>query len=212
MIRGIFGAGGCGRGIMPLLRTQLAGSVAEAVFVDDRLAGGEVNGHRVLSFSDFAGHPDPDRQLAIAVADPAVRRRIAVQCETAGLDFMTVRAAGVVTMDEVIFGEGALLSPGVIFTSNIRIGRHFHANLNSYVEHDCVIGDFVTFAPGAQCNGNVHIGDGAYIGAGSIIRQGTADNPMIIGAGAVIGMGAAVLEPVPPGTTVVGNPARVLQR
>jgi acyl-[acyl carrier protein]--UDP-N-acetylglucosamine O-acyltransferase len=38
-------------------------------------------------------------------------------------------------------------SPFVTLTSNITIGKHFQANLYSYVEHDCVIGDFVTFAP-----------------------------------------------------------------
>ena len=63
----------------------------------------------------------------------------------------------VVEMDDVVIGEGALISPFVTFTSNIRIGNHFHANLYSYVEHDCVIGDYVTLAPGVRCNGNVHI-------------------------------------------------------
>jgi sugar O-acyltransferase (sialic acid O-acetyltransferase NeuD family) len=211
LIRGLYGAGGCGRGIMPLLRAQLSGAAADLVFIDDRLAGAEVNGHRVLSFAQFAGHPDPDRALAIAIADPAVRQGIAAQCTAARLAFVTVRAAGVVTMDDVVVGEGALLSPGVVLTSNIRIGRHFHANLSSYVEHDCVIGDLVTFAPGVMCNGNVHIGDGAYIGAGAVIRQGSTEAPLTIGAGAVVGMGAVVLKSVPPGATVVGNPARKLK-
>jgi acetyltransferase-like isoleucine patch superfamily enzyme len=76
-----------------------------------------------------------------------------------------VRAANVVVMDDVQIGEGAILSPFVTLTSNIRIGRCFHANLYSYVEHDCVIGDFVTFAPAVRCNGNVVIEDHAYIGA-----------------------------------------------
>jgi acetyltransferase-like isoleucine patch superfamily enzyme len=114
-------------------------------------------------------------------------------------------------MDEVLLGEGAILSPFVTLTSNIRIGRHFHANLYSYVEHDCVIGDFVTFAPAVKCNGNVHIGDHAYIGAGAVIRQGKPGKPLVIGKGAVIGMGAVVTRDVSPGVTVVGNPARPLR-
>jgi acetyltransferase-like isoleucine patch superfamily enzyme len=95
----------------------------------------------------------------------------------------------------------------VTLTSNIRIGRCFHANLYSYVEHDCVIGDFVTFAPGAKVNGNVTIGDHAYIGSGAILRQG-----ITIGAGAIVGMGAVVTRDVPPGVTVVGNPAKPLTK
>jgi sugar O-acyltransferase (sialic acid O-acetyltransferase NeuD family) len=112
-----------------------------------------------------------------------------------------------VVMDDVLVGPGGLFSPWTTLTSNIRIGAHFHCNLYSYVEHDCVIGDFVTFAPAVRCNGNVTIGDGAYIGSNSVIRQG-----ITIGAGATVGMGAVVFRDVAPGETVVGNPARVLRR
>ena len=100
--------------------------------------------------------------------------------------------------------------PFVTVTSNIRIGKHFHANLYSYVEHDCVIGDYVTFAPAVKCNGNIVIEDHAYIGAGVIIKQGKRGQPLVIGKGAVVGMGAVVTKDVPAGATVVGNPARFL--
>ena len=115
-------------------------------------------------------------------------------------------------MDEAEIGEGAALSPFVTITSNIKIGKCFHANLYSYVEHDCVIGDYLTFAPGVKCNGNVHIEDHAYIGTGAVIKQGTPDKPLIIGKGAVVGMGAVVTKSVPAGVTVVGNPARILEK
>ena len=78
----------------------------------------------------------------------------------------------------------------------------------SYVAHDCVIGDFVTFAPNVNCNGNVHIGNHAFIGSGAIIKQGSLAKPRIIGEGAIVGMGAVVTKDVPPFATVVGNPAK----
>jgi sugar O-acyltransferase (sialic acid O-acetyltransferase NeuD family) len=210
---GVYGASGCGRGIMPLAREQLAaqGVAAERlVFVDDGDIDGQVNGHRVLTYDAFRDEAGKGGCLAIAIGDSAVRERLAVTCASDGFSFWSVLASNVVIMDDVEIGEGALLSPFVTITSNIRIGRFFHANLYSYVEHDCRIGDFVTFAPGVKCNGNIIIEDHAYIGAGSTLRQGSADAPLEIGKGAVVGMGAVVTRSVPPGVTVIGNPARPL--
>jgi acetyltransferase-like isoleucine patch superfamily enzyme len=73
-----------------------------------------------------------------------------------------------------------------------------------------VVGDFVTLAPSAKCNGNVILCDHAYIGTGAVLKQGAPGAPLVIGEGAVVGMGAVVTKSVPPGVTVVGNPARPL--
>ena len=200
-LRGVFGAGGCGRGIAPLVRAQYPAD--RVVFVEDAPTAARCNGLDVLSFAEFSA--EAGAQIAIAVANPAARQAISARCTAAGIGFYAVAAAQTVQMDDVSIGPGALLSPWTTLTSNIRIGAHFHCNLYSYVEHDCVIGDYVTFAPAVRCNGNVTIGDGAYVGSNAVIRQG-----LTIGAGAVVGMGAVVVKDVPPGVTVVGNPARVL--
>ncbi|SFV60279.1 Acetyltransferase (isoleucine patch superfamily) [hydrothermal vent metagenome] len=103
--------------------------------------------------------------------------------------------------------EGAILCPFVTITSNASIGLCFHAHIYSYVAHDCVIGDFVTFAPAVKCNGNVEIRDNVYVGTGAIIKQGKHNKPLIIGKNAVIEAGAYVTKSVPEGQTVFGNPA-----
>lgn len=207
---GVYGASGCGRGIMPIVKAQHA-ATARLVFIDDAPAAPEVNGCPVMSWAAFQAER-AEKMVSLAIANSRVRERLAGLCAAAGVPLIEVRAANAVVMDDVEIGEGAVLSPFVTLTSNIRIGRCFHANLYSYVEHDCVVGDFVTFAPGVQCNGNVVIEDHAYIGAGAILRQGQSGRPLTIGRGAVVGMGAVVTKDVPAGMTVVGNPARQLQR
>jgi len=198
---------------MPVVRLQLAGRLGaadELVFVDDHDNRGHMNGHRVLNYTQFLADRRDEKLVVLAIADGGVRAHLADRCASDGLAFFEARAGSVVTMDNVEIGEGAVLSPFVTLTSNIRIGRHFHANLYSYVEHDCVIGDFVTFAPGVKCNGNVRVEDYAYIGSAAVMKQGRPDRPLVIGRGAVVGMGAVVTRSVPPMTTVVGNPARLL--
>lgn len=210
----IFGASGCGRSVLPLARMQWAatGEPHELVFVDDKPFAPSVNGHLVLTYAEWLARSGDSWHINIAIANGKVREQLVERCAADGVLFFEVRATNVVHMDSVVLGEGAILSPFVTLTSNIQIGKHFHANLYSYVEHDCVIGDFVTFAPGVKCNGNVHIEDHAYIGAGAIIKQGVPGNPLVIGKGAVIGMGAVVTRSVPPGVTVVGNPARTISK
>jgi len=208
----IFGASGCGRGVMPLARQLWAacGEPYQLVFVDDQPPATACNGHRVLTYAEWLAQPASSRHINIAIANSAVRQKLVQRCAADGVQFFEVRASNVVQLDDVQLGEGAILCPFVTLTSNIRIGKHFHANIYSYVEHDCVIGDYVTFAPGVMCNGNVVVQDHAYVGTGAVIKQGQPGQPLVIGQGAVVGMGAVVTKSVPPGVTVVGNPARQL--
>jgi sugar O-acyltransferase (sialic acid O-acetyltransferase NeuD family) len=199
----IFGASGCGRGILPLVRQQLqadlVSATADLVFVDDQPNASVVNGPRVLTYAQWLKEPASSRHMNVAIANSQVRQKLVQRCATDGAQ-----------LDDVLFGEGAVLCPFVTLTSNVRIGQHFQANLYSYVEHDCVIGDFVTFAPAVRCNGNVHIENHAYIGTGAVIKQGLLGAQLVIGHGAIVGMGAVVTKCVPGGVTVVGNPARLL--
>lgn len=209
----IFGASGCGRGVMPLARQQWAnsGEPHQLTFVDDQPPAAEINGHQVLTYKEWLALPGSGHYINIAIANGTAREKLVRRCESDAVRFFEVRAANVVELDDVSLGEGAILCPFVTLTSNIRIGRHFHANLYSYVEHDCVIGDYVTFAPGVHCNGNVKIEDHVYIGSGAVIKQGQPGKPLVIGRGSVVGMGAVVTKSIPPGVTVIGNPAHPMK-
>lgn len=195
----IFGVGGFGREIYAAVRHR-GGDVA---FADDHRSG-TLFGLPLLE----PGEIDGDDEIAIAIASPEARRCIAARFA----NFASIVAPTAIIGPDVSIAEGAIFCDFTMVTASAQIGRHFHCNIYSYVAHDCVIGDFVTFAPKVCCNGNVHIGDGAYVGTGAILKQGMADKPLIIGEGAVIGCGAVVVKDVPAFATVVGNPAKPLPR
>jgi sugar O-acyltransferase (sialic acid O-acetyltransferase NeuD family) len=215
VLYGIYGASGCGRSLMPVAREQLVGlgtSERDLVFIDDARTTATVNGQEAMSLSGFLSTPARERKVVIAVADGTIRAKLAHKLQSNNVGFFSIQHPICVVMDNVQIGEGSCLSPFVTVASNSCIGKHFHANLYSFVEHDCIIGDYVTFAPGVKCNGNVIIEDYAYIGSGAVIRQGTSSAPLVIGNGAIVGMGAVVTKSVAAGTVVVGNPARIMEK
>ena len=210
---GVYGASGFGKEVMPLVRAQFTELNKEHfVFIDDGQANTDLNGYKVLSYTDFINGSKADKCVTNAIANSQVREKLVARLDQDSIQHLEIQASNTVILDEVEMGEGSLLCPFTCITSNIKIGKFFHANIYSYVAHDCIIGDYVTFAPGVKCNGNIHIEDHAYIGTGAVIKQGTPDKPLVIGRGAVIGMGAVVTKSVPAGVTVIGNPARILEK
>ncbi len=212
-IFGIYGMSGFGREVLPLIKEEISifgGNPENIYFIDDAVSNEEkilVNKHKVLSFKSFIEYKSDNKYIAIAIANSKIREKLTNKCIENNINLFNVIANNVIKMDEVTIGSGSILCPFVTLTSNIQIGESFHANLYSYVAHDCKIGDYVTFAPGVKCNGNVEIGDYAYIGTGAIIQQGKPGKPLKIGKNAIVGAGAVVTKNVPEGMTVFGNPA-----
>jgi len=215
VIYGIVGAGGFGREVMPVACAMLAQQgVAEdqIVFVDDGDVPDFLNGHRVLSIQEFFNYPAQCRYFNIAIANSKIRERLVHQFLTEMAEPFSIKSASALDLGNNEIGQGAILSPFSCVSVNVSVGVFFHADMYASLTHDCVVGNFVTFAPKVQCNGGVIIEDHVYVGSGAIIRNATPSRKITIGLGAVIGMGAVVTKSVPPGVTVAGIPAMVLHK
>jgi sugar O-acyltransferase (sialic acid O-acetyltransferase NeuD family) len=208
----IYGPGGFGRELVRHARHYMKDKpeIEALVFASDDAGdvGGSLLGLPIISPRDF----DYDDLCVLSIGSPGsagARRRMAAKCP----GFATLISPTAIIDEGIAFQEGSIVCDYAIFTADDKtvLGKHFHCNFHTHVGHDCVIGDFVTLAPKVSVNGGVHIGDDVYVGSGAQIRSGSVANPVRIGAGAIVGMGAVVAKDVPPGVTVVGNPARIIK-
>ena len=104
-------------------------------------------------------------------------------------------------------GAGTIISAGVVVQQDTRLGRFCTLYTSCSIDHDNVVGDFVSVSPGVHTAGRVTIEDDVFIGLGALIVGG-----VVVGSRATVGAGAVVLRNVAAGVTVVGNPARPLMK
>lgn len=217
IIFGLIGAGGLGREVMPYVRDSVSkslnvpGSEIDVYFIETwEPKTLQINDHPLISLKNFL-NLSGRKYFNIAIGDTLARQQIFNQIDNEA-QLLSVFSPHSLILDKTFIDDGAILSPYTVVTSNTTIGRCFYANVFSYIAHDCIVGDFVTIAAGVRCNGNVHIDDYVYIGAGVVIRDGSKNKPIKIGKGATIGMGAVVTKSVPAGEIVIGNPARPMNK
>lgn len=136
-------------------------------------------------------------------------------------------------------GEGTRIWQFAVVLAGACIGKNCNICANTFIENDVVLGDNVTVKCGVQLWDGVTIEDDVFLGpnvtftndkhprskvypeaflrttvkkGASIGANATILPGITIGEGAMVGAGAVVVKDVPPGVTVVGNPARLLIR
>ncbi len=139
----------------------------------------------------------------ISVGNNNSRKEIALSQPT--LSFVSLLHPSATISKRAQIGVGSVAMAGVSVNSDCVIGQHVILNTNCSVDHECHIGDYVHISPNASLAGNVIVGEGTHIGIGACVIQSVT-----IGKWCTIGAGAVIIRDVPDGSTVVGNPGRII--
>lgn len=199
----LIGAGGHGKVIADIAR---ANGISDIVFYDDswedqpELTGITVIGSIEQAITDSASYDG----AIVSIGDAKIRAQIHARLKNVAPALVHPTAT---VSDSACIGVGSVVMPHAVVNADAKIGVGAIINTSAVVEHECQIGDFVHICPNAGLAGRVVVGDLSWVGIGSSVIQ-----QITIGASSVVGAGAVVLHDVEDYMTVVGNPARPIQR
>jgi sugar O-acyltransferase (sialic acid O-acetyltransferase NeuD family) len=192
----IIGAGGFGREVKAAM-----GIPDIKFFVDDKY---EDLNNNILGLSKF----DPKKYIVVvAIGDPKDRFDIIQRLPKETKYFTFIDPSAIIMDENTQIGEGSIICAGNIITTNVKIGKHAHLNLQTTIGHDCEIGDYFTTAPGTKISGNCKIHDCVYIGTNASVKE-----KISIYSFTTIGMNAAVVKDITESGTYVGVPAKKINK
>lgn len=147
--------------------------------------------------------------FCIAIGNPHGRVRLMYHdlLSAEGLIPVTVTHHSAQIAPNATVGQGCQFMAGAIVNPEAVLGRQCIINTKASVDHECILGDGVEIAPGATLCGLVELGTNVWIGAGATVLPRVR-----VGEDSIVGAGAVVTKDVPAGVTVVGVPAKPVQR
>lgn len=200
----IVGAGGHGAVVAEAAAED--GRWGEIRFLDDDPALDTVVGVPVVGrAAEVFSVADQATEIVVAIGDNRRRLDLCGEIEAKGHKVTSVIHPAAHVSKSASLSRGTVVLAGVIVNARARIGRACILNTGATVDHDCVLEDGVHVSPGANLAGNVQVGQCAWIGIGSSVREGVT-----IGHESIVGTGAAVVSDVGEAVTVGGVPARRL--
>lgn len=149
-----------------------------------------------------------DNRFVLGVGTPYSRRKLAEKLKKIGGSLQKlISPLSHIGHFDIEIGAGVTVMTSSVITSSVAIGIGTLINKCCIISHDVQIGEYCDIAPNVKVLGGVCIGNNSFVGAGSVILPNVS-----IGDFVTIGAGSVVTEDVPDCATVVGVPAKALEK
>jgi sugar O-acyltransferase (sialic acid O-acetyltransferase NeuD family) len=200
----IIGAGGHGKVVLDAVLA--AGGWIVAGIVDDNA---ELTGARLFDFPIVGSVKELNdvEGYVVAIGNNRIRKEKYDYYLQACYKPVTVIHPTAIISPRASIGRGSAIFANVVVNPDAVVGDNTVLYTSCTIDHECNISQHSYISPGCNICGRVNIKTGAMIGAGAVILPGLS-----IGQWATVGAGAVVTANVPENTTVVGMPARNLQK
>lgn len=200
--------GGGGHAVVVLEAARLCATRVFGFYDDDPrapLAHGELSTGWLGTMHDVAS--SAGQSFILGVGDIPLRQRLLTQLDRISIMPSTVIHPSAQVAHSAIIEPGVYIGPQCVVHARARIDAHAIINSGAIVEHDCEIGVNTHIAPRACVGGGVRVGENTLVGLGASIIPGVS-----VGSGCIVGAGAVVIHDVPVAWTVVGVPAKPIQK
>jgi sugar O-acyltransferase (sialic acid O-acetyltransferase NeuD family) len=204
----IVGAGGHGRVVLDILRTDGRHRAVGFVDADTTIAGTRVGGLPVVGPINTLPRlrQQKVRGAIVAIGDNRTRMRYAELLLEQEFELINAVHPTASVSPTATIGVNVVIAPRAVVCTDARIGDSVILNTSCIVDHECEVEDGAHICPGVGLGGRVRVGGCAFVGLGANVIQ-----CLSIGEHAIVGAGAAVIRDVPAYATVVGVPARVIR-
>lgn len=206
----IIGSSGHAKVIIDIFRQstthELIGIVDQNRKVGERFCGLEVLGHDDQVAALAAEHEGCLFFIAIGdnLTRAAVKQNLTIHYPE--IKFAIAIHPAAVVADSVSIGEGTAVMAGAVINADAKIGKCCIVNTKASIDHDGVMYDFSSIAPGATTGGNVTIGKYSAIGIGATVIQGIS-----IGDHSIVGAASLLTKNCKSNEVMYGIPAKLIR-
>lgn len=199
----IIGASGHGKVVADIaLKMNKWKSIA---FLDDDESIKSSLGIEIIGKSDDVSAYLADYDVIVGVGKNTTRENIQEKLQAEGASIPNLIHPSAIIGEQVAMGVGTVIMAGVVINCCTEIGNGCIVNTGATIDHDNLIEDYVHISPGVRLAGTVKVGQGSWLGIGSVVS-----NNVYITGGCMVGAGSVVVKDINETGTYIGVPVKKL--